>query len=901
MFQITDPRDHAKGHTVYRVTSSLFPVGCPEACTTITTWKRFSEIQALHKILSHVHQSLYLHGTFPQLPKTSYFNRKDSHVIEERRAASLEFLEFSAHHPPLYNNQAFVNFFSKDEEFDNASECSSSSGDRVPLGGQRRNSSASLNSSSLLAVAPADIPKSRTTGSFSQEVFNPKSRTTGSFSQEVVIREDLSIDSTPVLLPTTSTIPVMENKPSALESKPSELESKPSELESKPSETVTPEMEKTPTVMMESDQQKATDSNDIKIPSKEESEANLLSLVSEMPVYVTEAAEEISKAISFEADEMYEESISHYRSAIGKLLGFVQSDPDPDRQSTVKRRIAQYITKAEELVRREAETRQRKLPKKSTGIPHLELFGQMTELKQYRIINIIDRVMVATHAVTNQTVVIKTLNKSTAVYKKSKTSLLPINITHMVKLLKYFETDDAVYLLLEYCNAGRLWDVVKPLVDQLDTPPRQSVQVNVEDTGNEKGLGTKSPVRRTTSIIRPSPSFIRARSESVNFSKSSSESDLSETGVDDINYVFSGKASNSLVVVEDNNILHYDCPNDSNENVFVEDVLDETAVEVLVDTTKLDQVTVGSEDSNKTSKNEILLNSQKMLDNISNALRSSDSEAKSVLDRLDNIESKIKRHLKGETEVLDEQKATTSETVCDDSKSDFKSENFDASQASAQENVPESSSPEAIILPPPLPSPRPPLSRPRVLRKLSELLPRCPTPQLSDSTQLPDTLIRIWAAELAQVISSLHYRDIVIRDLHPANVLLDERGHLKLTYQCEWVSVDRGLATAAVEGNYCSPETLMVSDVTPAADWWSYGAILYLLYTGRSPSSNIPSGIDSTIPIDFPEQVSDDARDFITSLLKVLPENRLGAGSFGSNDVRNHDYFRGFNWDAMSF
>ena len=117
----------------------------------------------------------------------------------------------------------------------------------------------------------------------------------------------------------------------------------------------------------------------------------------------------------------------------------------------------------------------------------MELFGQMGELKQYRIINIIDRVMVASHIVTNQTVVIKTLNKSTAVYKKSKTSLLPINISHMVKLLKYFETDDAVYLLLEFCTAGRLWDVVKPLVEQRDSPSKQSLDsTSTEETQTQK-------------------------------------------------------------------------------------------------------------------------------------------------------------------------------------------------------------------------------------------------------------------------------------------------------------------------------------------------------------------------------------------------------------------------------
>jgi len=28
-------------------------------------------------------------------------------------------------------------------------------------------------------------------------------------------------------------------------------------------------------------------------------------------------------------------------------------------------------------------------------------------------------------------------------------------------------------------------------------------------------------------------------------------------------------------------------------------------------------------------------------------------------------------------------------------------------------------------------------------------------------------------------------------------------------------------------------KVLTVSEITPAADWWSYGAILLLLYTGK--------------------------------------------------------------------
>ena len=42
--------------------------------------------------------------------------------------------------------------------------------------------------------------------------------------------------------------------------------------------------------------------------------------------------------------------------------------------------------------------------------------------------------------------------------------------------------------------------------------------------------------------------------------------------------------------------------------------------------------------------------------------------------------------------------------------------------------------------------------RPRLLRKLSEVLPRCPDPTLQDSTVLPDRVLRLWAAELVQVV-----------------------------------------------------------------------------------------------------------------------------------------------------
>jgi len=480
------------------------------------------------------------------------------------------------------------------------------------------------------------------------------------------------------------------------------------------------------------------------------------------------------------------------------------------------------------------------------------LFGQLSELNQYKVRNVLaNKIILAENVQTNQLVIFKTLHKSPAVYKKSKTSLLPINITYMVRLIKYFETDDCVYLMLEYCSSGTMWDIVKPLVKQKEV-------ASVDNEISDPREINKIPVQRQTSIIKPSPSFIMDRKISLNACSDSNtqvcdQSDDSNDDFDDISIVEAN--SDSVVVVNNDGIEHFE---------------------------GYDEEEAEGQRMKAQKKNILVQNSQKMLDHISKTLNKNDVGTKSVLDKLDDIENKIKQHLQGDIspdELGEEVVETHSEEI--------------------ESSVPLPESTEEIPLNEPTKTP--PLVRPRVLRKLSEYLPQCPDSDLLDSTELPDKLIRTWAAEISQVLSSLHYREVIIKDLNPANILLDSTGHVKLTYQCEWVSVDSVISMEAVAGNYCAPEVVSVGDVTPAADWWSYGAILHLLYCGSSPSSVIATGVDSTIPLHFPPGIQHQVQDFIQQLLQVQPANRLGAGSFGSNDVRLHPYFTGWDWDKMGW
>lgn len=47
----------------------------------------------------------------------------------------------------------------------------------------------------------------------------------------------------------------------------------------------------------------------------------------------------------------------------------------------------------------------------------------------------------------------------------------------------------------------------------------------------------------------------------------------------------------------------------------------------------------------------------------------------------------------------------------------------------------------------------------------------------------------------------------------------------------------------------------------------------------------------------WPEDMSPEARDFISKLLKINPDERLGTN--GADEVKRHPFFAGINWDTL--
>ncbi|KAG5277546.1 hypothetical protein AALO_G00118850 [Alosa alosa] len=95
---------------------------------------------------------------------------------------------------------------------------------------------------------------------------------------------------------------------------------------------------------------------------------------------------------------------------------------------------------------------------------------------------------------------------------------------------------------------------------------------------------------------------------------------------------------------------------------------------------------------------------------------------------------------------------------------------------------------------------------------------------------------------------------------------------------------------------YCAPEVGGIGEETVACDWWSLGAILFELLTGKSLHQCHPAGISRHTFLSIPEFVSEEARSLLQQLLQYNPAERLGAGGSGAEDIKSHPFFSCVTW-----
>ncbi|XP_068436560.1 ribosomal protein S6 kinase-like 1 [Clinocottus analis] len=184
--------------------------------------------------------------------------------------------------------------------------------------------------------------------------------------------------------------------------------------------------------------------------------------------YLVEAAKQIRMALDSEVNEDYEAAFSYYKNGVDLLLNGVQLDPNKERREAVKRKTTQYLKRAEEIFITHL---QDNLGKGSSHLggysslrfrPIRHLSSPVEDLEMCKVVGVTDKVLIVQSMVNKETFVVKSLMKSSW-ESRDQPTIIPQGVPYMVKLLRYYVSEDAVYLHLEHVKGGRLFSKLHKL------------------------------------------------------------------------------------------------------------------------------------------------------------------------------------------------------------------------------------------------------------------------------------------------------------------------------------------------------------------------------------------------------------------------------------------------------
>ena len=175
---------------------------------------------------------------------------------------------------------------------------------------------------------------------------------------------------------------------------------------------------------------------------------------------------------------------------------------------------------------------------------------------------------------------------------------------------------------------------------------------------------------------------------------------------------------------------------------------------------------------------------------------------------------------------------------------------------------------------------------------------------LHSQKKFEESRAKFYAIELILGLEYLHKNSMIYRDLKPENILMDSKGHLKISdFGLSKIldSPDDKAYTLCGTPQYLAPEILKNKGYDKTVDWWSLGCFLYEMLTGFLPFY-IPKGnrINPKVfeePLRFPPDVNPVAINLISQLITVNPKKRLGYGEEDAKKIKDHEFFKGVEWE----
>ena len=195
-----------------------------------------------------------------------------------------------------------------------------------------------------------------------------------------------------------------------------------------------------------------------------------------------------------------------------------------------------------------------------------------------------------------------------------------------------------------------------------------------------------------------------------------------------------------------------------------------------------------------------------------------------------------------------------------------------------------------------------------------------------NNTRLAENVAKFYAAEILLGLQHLHSLRIVHKDIKPENILMDNKGHVRIS--------DLGLAVQIPEGKtlsggggtpgYIAPEVINKEHYTFSPDYFGFGCLIFEMIEGKCPfavkkhkakpgKKQLPDKSDKSdktqLYVDalkkeevYSSKFSGEASDICRSLLERSVDKRLGccvSNGHQAKDVMAHDWFSSINWKRL--
>ncbi|XP_068636823.1 mitogen-activated protein kinase kinase kinase NPK1-like [Aristolochia californica] len=164
----------------------------------------------------------------------------------------------------------------------------------------------------------------------------------------------------------------------------------------------------------------------------------------------------------------------------------------------------------------------------------------------------------------------------------------------------------------------------------------------------------------------------------------------------------------------------------------------------------------------------------------------------------------------------------------------------------------------------------------------------------------PEAVIRMYTKQLLQGLEYLHCNGIIHRDIKGANILVDNKGCIKLadfgaSKQVVELATLSGAKSMKGTPYWMAPEVILQTGHTFSADIWSVGCTVIEMATGKPPWSQQYQEVAALFYIGttkshppIPDHLSAEAKDFLLKCLQKEPNLRAAA-----SDLLQHPFVTG--------